>query len=144
MDGAIDIASFWLASDKVVLKELDAEKNESLYYAKGPAQLARTKTIVLMNEGSASASEIVAGALQDHKLATVVGEKSFGKGSVQDLLDLEGGGALKITIAKWLTPNGRTIHKQGLEADVKVERTPEDYDNDRDPQMDKALELAGS
>lgn len=141
LDAAIDISSFWLKSDQVALKEVDADRNESLYHSRGPGQLANIKTVVLINEGSASASEIVAGALQDHKLATLVGAKSFGKGSVQDLIDLPGGGALKITIAKWLTPNGKSIDKQGIEPDVKVEMKAEDYEKDRDPQLDRALQM---
>lgn len=141
LDAAIDISSFWLKQDQVALKEVDANRNESLYFSRGPGQLANIKTVVLINEGSASASEIVAGALQDHKLATLVGAKSFGKGSVQDLIDLPGGGALKITIAKWLTPNGKSIDKQGIEPDVKVEMKAEDYEKDRDPQLDRALQM---
>lgn len=141
LDGAIDIGSFWLKQDQVVLKEVDAQKNESLYYSRGPGQLAKYKTVVLINGGSASASEIVAGALQDYKLATLVGEKSFGKGSVQDLVDMAGGSALKITIAKWLTPNGKSINKQGIEPDIKVEMKPDDYKNQKDPQLDRALEM---
>ncbi len=145
LDAAIDIASFWLPENKVVLKELNADKQESLYYAKDFSnRLAGIKTIILINKGSASASEIVTGALQDYKLATVVGDKSFGKGSVQDLVDIGNGASVKITIAKWLTPNGRSIDKQGLEPDVKVERTLDDYKNKRDPQMDRALEIISS
>ena len=143
LDAAIDVASFWLPQDLVVLKEVDKDKREFLYYSNGPGQLNGISTVVLTNEGSASASEIVAGALQDHKLATVVGEKTFGKGSVQDLIEFPDGSALKITIAKWLTPNGRSIHNEGLEPDVKVELTLEDYNADRDPQMERAEDLLG-
>ena len=142
LETSIDLSSFWLKGNQVTLKEVDADKQESSYLAKGPGNLANTKTVVLINEGSASASEIVAGALQDHRLATLVGQKSYGKGSVQDLVDLGGGAAVKITIAKWLTPNGRSIHEQGIEPDVKVEMTNEDIDASRDPQLDRALELA--
>src|SRR3989344_450323 len=142
LDSAVEVSSFWVSGDKVVLKELHADKKEFKYHSKGDGQLAAWKTVVLINGGSASASEIVTGALQDHKLAVVVGEKSYGKGSVQDLIDVGEGASVKITIAKWLTPNGRSIDKQGLEPDVEVEMTLEDYENDRDPQMEKALELA--
>jgi carboxyl-terminal processing protease len=144
LDSAIDVASFWLKSNQVTLKEVDADKREFLYYAKGPGQLAGKRTVVLINEGSASASEILAGALQDYGLATVVGEKSFGKGSVQDLIDLADNSSLKITIAKWLTPNGRSIEGQGIEPDVVVEMTREDYEQDRDPQMDRGIEILTS
>jgi carboxyl-terminal processing protease len=141
LESAVDLASFWLPEDKVVLKEVDAEKKEYIYNSHGGAELASMPTVVLVNGGSASASEILTGALKDNGKATVVGEKSYGKGSVQDLVDLGGGSSLKITIAKWLTPSGRSIDKQGIDPDVKVELTKDDYNKDRDPQMDKALEL---
>jgi carboxyl-terminal processing protease len=83
--------------------------------------------------------------LQDHKAATVVGMTTFGKGSVQDYIDLRDGSAVKVTIAEWLTPNERTINNTGLEPDVVVDRTAEDYENQRDPQLDRALGiLAGT
>ena len=97
--------------------------------------------MVLINVGSASASEIVAGALHDSGVAKLVGEKSFGKGSVQDITSLGGGAQLKITIAHWYTPNGVNINKEGIKPDVEVKLEQADYDGGRDPQLDKALEL---
>lgn len=101
--------------------------------------LPTTPLYVLVNGGSASAAEILAGALQDYQRATLIGEKTFGKGSVQDVIDLPGNTALRITIAEWLTPKGRTINKTGLEPDVKV---ADDATADTDPVLAKALELA--
>ena len=141
LDAAVQVSSLWLTRDQVVLKELNAEKQESKYYSQGPGRLNGTKTVVLINEGSASASEILTGALQDYKLATVVGMKSFGRGGVPDLIAIGPGAAIKITIAKWLTPNGRSIDKQGLEPDIKVDRSLEDYQSGQDPQMERAIEL---
>ena len=98
--------------------------------------------VVLINEGSASASEIVAGALQDYGRAQLVGVTSYGKGSVQNWIPLEDNqGAVRVTIAKWLTPNGRTIHKLGLTPDVVVELTDAHVEAEEDPQLDKAVEL---
>ena len=99
------------------------------------------KTIVLVNGSSASASEIVAGALQDYKKATIVGEKTYGKGVVQNLYDLSGGTVLKVTTAEWYTPYERSINGEGITPDVEVERTYEDINAMRDPQLDKALKL---
>ena len=98
--------------------------------------------VVLINEGSASASEIVAGAIQDTGRGKLVGVTSFGKGSVQTWVPLKDDqGAVRVTIARWLTPNGRTIHEIGLEPDYKVELTEEDITAERDPQLEKAIEL---
>lgn len=101
--------------------------------------LPTTPLYVLVNGGSASAAEILAGALQDYKRATLIGEKTFGKGSVQDVIDLPGNTALRITIAEWLTPKDRTINKTGLQPDVKLTDAKTDT---ADPVLDKALELA--
>jgi len=100
--------------------------------------------VVLINEGSASASEILAGALRDNRNVQLIGEKSFGKGSVQEVINLRGGSFLKITIAKWLTPNGSSISEVGLEPDVKVSITAQDIEQEEDPQLDKALEIIKS
>ena len=99
------------------------------------------KTIVLVNGSTASASEIAAGALQDYGKATLVGEKTYGKGVVQNLYNLSGGSTLKVTTAEWFTPKDRSINGEGITPDVEVERTYEDINAMRDPQLDKAKEL---
>lgn len=140
LDTAIDVASYWVGEQPVVKERRQGKIIQEL---KGTnrAILDATPTIVLVNQGSASASEIVAGALQDYGKARLVGTKTFGKGSVQDYQLLSDGSAVKITIAEWLTPKERTINKTGLTPDVTVERTPEDYEAKRDPQLDRAVEL---
>ncbi len=138
---SLDIAGFWISGDTVVIQK-DSRGNEMKSNSpRNRADFAGLKTIVLINKGSASAAEILAGALKDYGLATLVGEKTFGKGSVQDYHLLENDVALKITIAEWLTPKGRSIDKEGIEPDVPAELTDADFDNDKDPQLDKALEL---
>jgi len=102
--------------------------------------MAETPLVVLINQGSASASEIVAGALQDHKRATIIGMKSFGKGTVQEVLDLPGGSSLRVTTARWLTPNGKNLGKEGVHPDIVIDRSAADYDTERDPQLDAAKE----
>lgn len=141
IDQAIDIASHWLPAGQTVVSERFADDKRQQHLASGKAELKDYKTVVLINGGSASASEIVAGALQDHKIATILGEQSFGKGSVQNLEDYADGSAVKLTVARWLTPNGTTIDKQGITPDIKVELTEEDFNNGKDPQMEKAMEF---
>jgi carboxyl-terminal processing protease len=101
----------------------------------------KIKVAVLINKGSASASEIVSGALRDNKRALLVGDKSFGKGTVQASDEFKDGSSLHVTIAKWLTPNKTWVHKVGFEPDVAIERTEQDYKDNKDPQLDKAKEV---
>lgn len=142
LNSAVDIASWFLPQGEIVVREdfgKGADKN--LYRSKGYNIFNDLSMIILINRGSASASEILAGALQDHGIATLVGGKTFGKGSVQEIIPLTTDTSLKLTIAKWLTPNGVDISKEGLTPDIEVEVTTEDEEADRDPVMEKALEL---
>ena len=142
LEAAIDMASWFLPPGKVVVKEhFGKNKEDEVYRSKGYNIFNdRLKLVILLNKGSASASEILAGALADHGVAKLVGEKSFGKGSVQELLDVTPDTSLKVTVAEWLTPNGEQISGKGLTPDISVERTLKDYENKKDPQMDKAVE----
>ena len=138
---AISMADHWI-EDGIIVKEKSRNSNRNqVFSSSGKAKLKGKETIVLVNGGSASGSEIVAGALQDHELATILGETTFGKGSVQDLNQLSDGSSVKLTIAKWYTPNDRSISDEGIVPDVEIELTNEDYNDDLDPQLDKALEI---
>jgi carboxyl-terminal processing protease len=112
--------------------------------ATGNDILSGMRTAVLINEGSASASEITAGALRDNKVATLFGAKSYGKGSVQQIVQLDGDSEAKITIARWYRPNGQNIDKKGITPDKAVKMTDDDYKNKRDPQKDAALDFIKS
>lgn len=140
LTAAQDVAGLWL-KDQVVVSERTGGKVTDELKSGGDPILAGLPTIVLVNGGSASASEIVAGALQDHKVAQLVGEKTFGKGSVQKLIDLRADALLKVTVAKWYTPNGKNINKEGITPDKKVDLTGDDANAGRDPQLDAAKEL---
>jgi len=142
LEVAQDIAGWFLKSGEVVVIEDFGEgKEQKLYKAEGNGLLGSYSLVVIINEGSASGSEILAGALRDNLGVKLIGESSFGKGSVQELEKLKGGSSLKITIAKWLTPKGELITDKGLEPDVKVEITEEDVAAEKDPQLDKAIEI---
>jgi carboxyl-terminal processing protease len=138
LDTSLMVAGEWVGQD-IVVKERRQGKIFAELRGTGLGRLSAIPTVVLVNQGSASASEIVAGALQDHKKATILGMKTFGKGSVQDYQNFTDGSGVKITIAEWLTPLERTIHKTGLEPDIQVDRTPEDYEQQRDPQLERAV-----
>ena len=138
---ARDLLSLWLDGDKI-LTQKSATIGQTVTYAKrGEATLKDMKTIVLVNNATASASEIVAGALKDYKKATILGTKTYGKGVVQTMLELSGGSLLKITTAHWYTPEGQTINKTGISPDVEVERSYSDINSGKDPQLDKAKTL---
>ena len=138
---ARDLLSLWLDGDKI-LTQKSATVGQTITYAKrDEATLKDMKTIVLVNNATASASEIVAGALKDYKKATILGTKTYGKGVVQTMLELSGGSLLKITTAHWYTPEGQTINKTGISPDVEVERSYSDINSGKDPQLDKAKTL---
>jgi len=141
LDKSVDIASRLISKGQVVVIEEDnAGKKENLYTSGGD-KLSSLPMVVLINEGSASASEILAGALRDDREVSLIGKKSFGKGSVQELINLPGDSSVKITVAKWLTPNGDYIMEKGINPDFEVDLTTDDFDNNRDPQLDKAMEV---
>ena len=135
---AQDVAGIWLSDKVVVVEKSSGKVVEELKTGKSPI-LEGVKTVVLVNESSASASEIVAGALRDHKAATLVGETTFGKGSVQKLLDLPSGSMLKVTVARWYTPGGVNISEMGIKPDREVLRSSDDVNANRDPQLDAAV-----
>jgi carboxyl-terminal processing protease len=137
---SIEMASEWV-ENSVVVKEMVSGDNVREHPSRGRARLKDFNTVILINEGSASASEIVSGALQDHGKAVLVGKKTFGKGSVQQLIEIKDGSSVKITVAKWLTPNDRNITEEGILPDIEIELTLEDFNDNKDPQMDKAKEI---
>lgn len=149
LEVAVDIAGWFVPRDSTVVKEAGRDGSMQTFKAKGPATLVNVPVVVLMNGGSASASEILAGALRDLRGAKLVGENSFGKGTVQEVRDLPGGNgaSIKLTVAEWLTPNGSKINKIGLKPDVEakaVSSTAPTTDPRNDAQLQKALEVARS
>lgn len=142
LTAAQDVAGLWL-NDKVVVSERTNGVVVDELKSGNNALLAGIPTVVLVNGSSASASEIVAGALQDHKAATLIGEKTYGKGTVQKVIDLGAGTLLKVTIARWYTPNGKNITKEGVTPNQVIELKPEDANANRDPQLDAAKQKLG-
>lgn len=138
LDGAVALSSLFLQQGKVVSVKGRGDAL-SHHYASGRPILPNLPIVVLVNQGSASAAEILAGALQDHQRATVIGMKSFGKGTVQEVIDLPVGSSLRLTTAHWLLPSGRNLAHEGITPDIVIDRTPEDINTKRDPQIDAAL-----
>ena len=150
LDSAINLAGWFLDKNQVVVSEVFGDGTKNEFRSEGNSLLKRYPTVILMNGGSASASEILAGALHDNRNIKIVGEKSFGKGSVQELQKYSDGSSLKVTIAKWLTPAGISISDKGIEADIEVKFSEEDLKEeskieigtpDKDAQLDKAIEV---
>ena len=144
LESAVDMASWFLPIGEVVAREKFGSGEENVFRSKGYDIFKKLSMVILVNEGSASASEILAGALEEHGIAKLVGVKTFGKGSVQELIQITPDTSLKLTIAKWLTPNGKSLSDNGLEPNTKVEMTKKDMDANKDPQMEKAVEVISS
>lgn len=144
LESAVSIGSYFLPVGKPIVRESFGDGSPERVFRSQGRELggaAPKAMVVLVDGGSASASEILAGALQEHDAATVIGSQTFGKGSVQELIPLDDGSSLKVTIARWLTPNGVSISNGGLTPDIVVERTPEDREADKDPQLEAALDF---
>jgi len=143
LDTAIDMSSWFLPLGKPVVREDFGDKKEEIIHRSKGYDIFTDKLemIILVNGGSASASEILAGALQEYNIAKLVGTKTYGKGSVQELIKITDDTSLKVTIAKWLTPLGKSISEGGLTPDYEVKITEADVKAEKDPQMEKALEL---
>ncbi len=143
LEAAVDMASWFLPKDKIVVSESFGKNREpNRHYSKGYNVFNKNlKMVILVNRGSASASEILAGALQEHGVAKLVGERTFGKGSVQELVNVTSDTQMKVTVARWLTPKGRSISLDGLKPDIEVKMTPEDVKKAKDPQFERAIEL---
>ncbi len=139
LESAVNVSGLWLPEGKTVLQEKRGGAVIKTFTARGNTVLGNVQTVVLIDEGSASASEITAGALRDNGVATLLGVKSFGKGSVQEPQELQDGSLLKVTVARWFTPKGKNIDKEGITPDQTVERSVADFDAGRDPQLDAAL-----
>ncbi|MCL4405968.1 MAG: S41 family peptidase [Patescibacteria group bacterium] len=144
LDVAVNIAGWFLKPGETVVSEKFANGDMDVLRASGTGALQNMPVVVLVNSGSASASEILAGALRDNRGIKIVGEKTFGKGTVQELEDLKDGSVLKITIASWVMPGGKILNGSGITPDYAVDLTDDDAKNDRDPQLDKAIEVLES
>lgn len=139
LQAAVDMISSFLSEGEAIVYEQRRDVEEIVYKSSGSQVLDGFEIVILVNEGSASASEIMAGALQDHERGIIVGQQTFGKGTVQEVISFPDNSALKLTIAQWLTPNKNVIDGVGITPDFVIERTYEDFSNDIDPQMDGAL-----
>src|SRR3990167_4751895 len=143
LEAALDMASWFLPPSKVVVREDFGQwRDEKVYRSKGYDIFSENlKFVILVDRGSASASEILAGALAEHSRAILVGDQTFGKGSVQELVNITSRTSLKITIARWLTPNGLSISQDGIKPEFLVKYSTADREAGRDPQLEKAIEI---
>jgi len=147
LDSAINLAGYFVDSGKLVVSEVFGNGAKNDFTSDGQSQLKKYPAVILVNNGSASASEILAGALHDNNRTRIVGEKTFGKGSVQELENLSNGASLKITVARWFTPAGVNISESGITPDVKVELSDKEKeeltigDPAKDPQLQKAVDI---
>lgn len=141
VSAAKDLLSLWIDGKDILIQRSRNDQEETTKSNRGQAKLANIPTVVLVNGGTASASEIVAGALQDYDKATILGEQTYGKGVVQTLMKLSNGTMLKVTTTSWYTPNGTSINGNGITPDVEVERSYDDINHSRDPQLDAAKKL---
>jgi len=141
LDTAIEVTSEFIKANEVVMYEDFGDGTRKVYRAYRGGLATDIPLVILVNEGTASASEILSGAIQDYERGLIVGTTTYGKGSVQNWAPLVNDqGAIRVTIARWLTPKERQIHGQGITPDIEVVITEEDYANDKDPQLDKAVE----
>jgi len=139
---AVEVGSEFIAEGVILYEDYGSDERMEEFQAQKGGLATEIPLVLLVNEGSASASEIVAGAIQDHQRGPLVGATTFGKGSVQNWIELTNNqGAVRVTIARWLTPDKRQIHETGLTPEFLVELTEEDYLAELDPQLDKAIEL---
>jgi carboxyl-terminal processing protease len=143
LDSAVNIGSWFIDEGKVIVSEdFGSKKKPEFYRSHGPRVFTdNLKFVVLVDGGSASASEILAGALKEHGIAKLVGTRTFGKGSVQELVPITDDTSLKVTVAKWFTPNGVSISEHGLDPDFVVPVTKKDIEDKIDPQLNKAVEI---
>jgi len=141
LEAAVEISGWFLEPGKIVVSEEFRSGQKQEFKSLGNGVFKDVPLVVLVNEGSASAAEILAGALKDNRNIKLVGKKTFGKGTVQEIVPLSDGSSIKITIAHWLLPSGHLIEKNGLNPDYNVDLTEDDVKNNRDPQLDKAIEV---
>ena len=142
LDASINIAAQFVPKGKIIVSaDFGAGKDKNEFISPGGGIAENMAVVVLINGGSASASEILAGALKDSKGATLIGEKSFGKGTIQEVIRLAGGTTMKITTAQWLRPSGKAFEEHGIDPDIVLPLTDEDRQAGRDPQLDKALSV---
>lgn len=141
VSAAKDLLSLWVDGDAILIQKSKGASDSKIYANRSQAVLKDIPTIVLVNESTASASEIVAGALKDYNRATILGKTTYGKGVVQTLLELSNDTLLKVTTARWYTPLGNSINHDGIKPDVEVDLTYDDANHNRDPQLDAAKKL---